>query len=104
MRIDIAKENIKTALPNVEEGLSKYRAIQAGIKEVDITRDTDLQRKFNHFYRLRRAENYRRKVYKLIQEKETNFEKVLKKLSVNGSVEKSFKIGFFFLYQFIYFS
>ena len=92
--IDITTEQIDCALLRVEEGLKKYLSLQESLKKVDISNNRDFQKRFNHFYRVRRNNDWQSQFYKLLQSHKNNkisFSDALKKIHKNtGRFEASF--------------
>jgi hypothetical protein len=76
-------------------GLDDYRYIMDRSAKVDISIDQDFQRRFNHFYRVRRNKVWRDKYYQIFEESKENksitFENILRSIyEVDSSVEASF--------------
>lgn len=67
--IYLTKEQIDCALPRVEDGLKKYILLQDNLKQVDVSKNRDFQKKINHFYRIRRNSAWQSQFYKLLQER-----------------------------------
>lgn len=92
--IDLTKEQIDCALLRVEDGLRKYLSLQDSLENVDVSKDQDFQKRFNHFYRIRRNRNWQSQFYKLLQEKKKKgvaFAYALKTINRNtGRLEASF--------------
>lgn len=92
--IDITKEQIDCALLRVEGGLEKYLSLQCSLKSVDVSKNRDFQKRFNHFYRVRRNSDWQSQFYKLLQAKKNNeisFSDALKTIHKNtGRFEASF--------------
>lgn len=92
--IEITKEKIDRALPLVEPGLKKYLVLQDAFRNLDVYENRDFQRKFNHFYRVRRNAEWQSHFYKLLQEKkdqQLNFREALITIQQKtGNVEASF--------------
>lgn len=92
--IELTTEQIDFALLRVEEGLQKYLALQSDLNKVDVSKDREFQKRFNHFYRVRRGADWQSQFYKLLQESKgctTEFSTVLKAIKKNtGRYEASF--------------
>jgi hypothetical protein len=67
--MDITKRQIDSALLRIDNGLNKYLLIQASLTNVDVSKDREFQKSFNHFYRIRRDLKWQLPFYKLLQEK-----------------------------------
>ncbi|CAN0622910.1 conserved protein of unknown function [Burkholderia multivorans] len=95
MPITLTKEQILSALPLVARGLQKYLWIQSQVA-LGPGRITDryFQRKFNGFYRIRRAPEWQSAYYKLLASKLSTgieFRDALKfMLETTGRIEASF--------------
>ena len=61
--------------------LDKYKKIIDDVKHTDVSNDTEFQRTFNHFYKVRRNENWRKIYYELFEDSKSNsvlkFEEIL---------------------------
>ena len=92
--ITITKAHIDGALPAVVKGLEQYRWLQDRLHAVDVSVDRDFQRSFNHFYRVRRNEDWQAKFYRLFEDckgKTVSFGEVLRALKEQtGQLEASF--------------
>jgi len=92
--MELTKSQIDIALPKVKEGLAKYQTIQALYKGTNINSDRDFQRKFNHFYRVRRGQDWQKPFYELLEKakyQDLTFEGVLEELArLTGRLEASF--------------
>jgi len=93
--IKISKSKIFESLPKIEVGLTKYLSIQESFKNTDVSTDRDFQRRFNHFYRVRRGVSWQRDFYRLMQDlrdqNNTSFFDVLQQLHKDtGKYEASF--------------
>lgn len=92
--IQLTENQIDRALGKVEEGLKKYVALQDTLQKVDVSKDRDYQKRFNHFYRVRRNSSWQSVFYTLLQRnKETGitFPEALNVLKENtGRLEASF--------------
>ncbi len=76
-------------------GLPDYAYIMQTFQNVDISKDPDFQRHFDHFYRIRRNEKWRKEYYRLFEEsknKSVTFEDILYKIKdrTDGRIEASF--------------
>lgn len=95
MAIILSGSQIQIALPRVEDGLNKYLRLQNQVKNnSSFFQDPNFRRQFNHFYRVRRGNEWQDKFYllmnKAIQEK-LNFHTILNQLYEETSrVEASF--------------
>ena len=56
--MDLSREKIDLALPKVEAGLNKYLVIQNDYKNTLVSADREFQKRFNHFYRVRRGADW----------------------------------------------
>lgn len=65
--IELGKAAIERALPLISDGLERYCRIQALLPVVDTACDTEFQRFFNGFYRVRRNASWRSAFYTLLQ-------------------------------------
>lgn len=92
--MELLIESIDSALPKVEVGLNKYLAIQHSYKNIVVSEDRVFQRKFNHFYRVRRGVEWQEPFYRLLEDaknKDYSFSEVLDILSDStGRLEASF--------------
>jgi hypothetical protein len=67
MSIKLTRAQIDKALPKVEKGLHQYLWIQSRIKDHhDFHSDPEFRRKYNHFYRIRRASPWQNVFYSLM--------------------------------------
>ncbi|PJZ65371.1 hypothetical protein CH371_13320 [Leptospira wolffii] len=88
--------NAQKALPKIAEGLKKYERLMERFLRSDISKDGDFQREFNHFYRLRRGEAFRKIYFEYMESKKKerhSFEETLLDLKAkteNGRIEASF--------------
>ena len=92
--IVLDESSIDKCLDRLKDGLVKYLWIQNNFININVSQDIEFQRKFNHFYRVRRNELWRNEFY-LILEKSKNtkpsFETILLDLyKKTGRVEASF--------------
>lgn len=89
------KKAIENALASAY-GLPKYIKIMEKLRtSEDLTKDSDFQKTFNGFYRVRRNENWRRKFYSIFQECRYNesvtFEEIFSRVyDSTGRMEASF--------------
>ena len=67
--INLKKDQIDQALTRVEDGLKKYSALQGDFQNVDVFNNRDFQRRFNHFYRVRRNSEWQSQFYRLLEDK-----------------------------------
>ena len=67
--ISLTRKQIDHALQRVEAGLRKYISLQEDLKEVDVSTDRSFQKRFNHFYRVRRNANWQSHFYELLESK-----------------------------------
>jgi hypothetical protein len=63
----ISENDVERALPKVAPGLEKYRQIQGRLHSCDVSADRDFQRRFDHFYRVRKGEKWRACFFRLMQ-------------------------------------
>lgn len=47
------KDKVEKALVNLDDGLTKYTRLMDWFHQVDVSKDADFQRAYNHFYRMR---------------------------------------------------
>lgn len=92
--MELSIESIDLALPKIEIGLNKYLAIQNDYRNTVVATDREFQKRFNHFYRVRRGVYWQRPFYELLEDAKNNdysFSEVLEKLSNStGRLEASF--------------
>jgi len=92
--INITKTQIDQALPRIEVGLKKYLALQDAFSTLDVSASREFQRKFNHFYRVRRNAEWQSHFYRLLQEKKgqqlTFKEALITIREKTGNIEASF--------------
>jgi len=67
MGISITRTQIDAAIPRVRKGLEKYVWLQRNRDAVDVRVNAEYQRKFNHFYRVRRGPTWQGHFYALLQ-------------------------------------
>ena len=92
--MELTKVIIDSALPLIENGLIKYLFIQNNFHKTNVFEDREFQKKFNHFYRVRRGSEWQEKFYRILEESKNcdrSFSEVLEALSHStGRVEASF--------------
>ena len=92
--MELSTESIDLALPKVDVGLKKYLAIQDSYRDTVVDTDREFQKRFNHFYRVRRGSDWQKSFYKLLEDAKNNdyaFSEILDKLSNStGRLEASF--------------
>jgi hypothetical protein len=92
--VELTTEQIDCALLRVEDGLRQYMSLQEDLHKVDVSKDRQFQKRFNHFYRVRRGAEWQSQFYKLLQENKTHtteFSEVLKAIKkYTGRYEASF--------------
>jgi hypothetical protein len=85
---------VESALNNLNDGLLKYLWLQNKFAKTNVIEDFEFQRKFNHFYRVRRGEEWRKSYFDLLENcrnKSPTFEFVLAALlNKTGKLEASF--------------
>lgn len=64
--------NIEKSLEKIESGLMKYQNIMNRFHETDVSKDIELQRMFNGFYRIRRNQEFRNEYYQFLERNKTN--------------------------------
>ncbi len=93
------KINAKSTLEKVlaeSLGLPEYEYIMKNVHKTDVSRDENFQRKFNHFYKVRRNEKWRKKYYEIFEKNkarkdEVTFENILCNIYVfTDTTEASF--------------
>lgn len=67
--INLTKDQIDQALTRVSDGLKKYSALQNNVLKIDVSKNRDFQRRFNHFYRVRRNSDWQSQFYHLLEDK-----------------------------------
>jgi len=95
MTISLTKKQIDAALPKIEEGLKQYLWLQSKAKASCIFHeDEEFQRKYNHFYKVRRASAWRNTFYNLMaqsKKEHLQFHEVIEALRLaTGRYEVSF--------------
>jgi len=92
--INLTKKQIDCALSRVGVGLKKYLSLQNDLNKIDISTNRDFQKRFNHFYRVRRNADWQSQFYKLFQnykDKPVTFSEILGAIQKNtGRYEASF--------------
>lgn len=92
--IVLDESSIDKCLDRLKDGLVKYLWIQSNFININVSQDIEFQRKFNHFYRLRRNELWRNEFYLLLEKSKNtkpSFETILLDLyKKTGRVEASF--------------
>ena len=90
----IADADVDHALPKIEEGLKDYCWLQDNVRQVYVSINTEFQRIFNRFYRVRRDLRWRASYYRLMERAKPtgiSFAEVLKRLKrATGNIEASF--------------
>jgi len=94
MMVELTRTQIEEALPRVARGLEQYLWLQEHRDSGDILTDTVFRRRFNGFYRVRRATKWQDKFYRLLQKKKAQpvtFGQALRALHrATGCYEASF--------------
>lgn len=92
--IELTKEQIDCALLRVEEGLNKYLSLKKDFKKMDVSKNRSFQKRFNHFYKVRRNSEWQTQYYELLQKNKNSnvtFFQVLSAIHKNtGRYEASF--------------
>ena len=92
--LNLTKDQIEAALPRVSVGLAKYTWLQAALTGRDISRDTEYQKRFGGFYRVRRNSAWRSAYFQILEQAKTapiSFEEALRSIhAATGRVEASF--------------
>jgi len=92
--ISLSKNDIDAALSRIATGLPKYLWLQANRDASDLRADSAYRRRFNHFYRVRRGQEWQDAFYGLLEEKKGKavlFSEVLDALyRTTGRYEASF--------------
>jgi hypothetical protein len=90
----VSLESIEAALPRVSRGLEQYLWLQQNVHECDVSSDSEFQRRFDAFYRVRRAVEWRTPFFRLMEDCKANpitFSEALAAIKVaTGRVEASF--------------
>jgi len=95
MAITISKSQIQAALPKIAVGMNQYLWLQRQVeKGGKFYNDSEFQRKYNHFYRVRRGQDWRNIYYSLMGkaiDEQLPFETVINHIyTETGRVEASF--------------
>ena len=92
--IVLDESSIDKCLDRLKDGLVKYLWIQNNFININVSQDDEFQRKFNHFYRVRRNTQWRKFYFQLFENCKNNppsFEFILEYLSSHtGRIEASF--------------
>lgn len=91
----ISVDDAIEALREVKTAMQHYISIMNRVWNTDVSADKDFQREFNHFYRIRRNEEWRKKFYRIFEDTKQkttpDFAEVLEELHAQtGNVEASF--------------
>src|SRR5688572_13731451 len=70
--ISLTRTQIDVAIPRVAEGLGKYLWLQQNRDAVDVRVNAEYQRKFNHFYRVRRSKAWQGHFFSLLEKRKGN--------------------------------
>lgn len=70
--IQVSKMQIDAAIPLVKDGLAKYIWLQDNFKTTNVLEDREYRRRFNHFYKVRRNEEWQAVFYKLLDSAKHN--------------------------------
>lgn len=65
--IELTEEQIEQAMLRIEKGLGQYLELQEQLENTDVSLNRDFQRRFNHFYRVRRNSEWQNHFYTLMQ-------------------------------------
>jgi len=65
--IVLDESSIDKCLDRLKDGLVKYLWIQNNVININVSQDIEFQRKFNHYYRVRRNELWRNEFYLLLE-------------------------------------
>jgi hypothetical protein len=94
MSVTLSNDQIDAALPRVAPGLSQYLWLQANRDASDLRSNADYRRRFNHFYRVRRGQEWQVHFYGLLERmkrQQVDFGTVLRALhTATGRWEASF--------------
>ena len=92
--LTLTEKQIEQVLPKIEDGLIKYQWLQKHLQETDVSSDRNYQKRFNHFYRVRRSRAWQLEFYELLNAGKSNpisFSSALDKLQITtGCLEPSF--------------
>ena len=91
----ISVDDAIEALREVKTAMQHYISIMNRVWNTDVSADKDFQREFNHFYRIRRNEEWRKKFYRIFEDTKQkttpDFAEVLEELHAQtGNVEAPF--------------
>jgi hypothetical protein len=90
----LRREEIQTALGQLEDGLDRYVWLQRHVGLCDVSRDEDFQTRFNGFYRVRRGFSWRADYFALMESAKATgieFPTALKEINRRtGWIEASF--------------
>jgi hypothetical protein len=85
---------VESALNKLDSGLQKYLWIQEEFSKINVAEDLDFQKRFNHFYRVRRDGAWRKSYFDLLESSRftsPTFEFILNSmLNMTGRLEASF--------------
>jgi hypothetical protein len=88
------KDEIQTALGQLERGVERYLWLQRHVRLCDVSTNEDFQRSFSSFYRVRRSSQWRSAFFTLLESakaKTIDFPEALKEINRRtGRVEASF--------------
>lgn len=95
MAITLTRREIDSTMPKIKEGLQQYAWLQGEVANGGaFPADPDFQRRFNHFYRVRRGDPWREAFYDLMDRargEELTFSDILDELQRStGRLEGSF--------------
>jgi hypothetical protein len=68
---ELAAEEIRRALTQLESGLASYRWLQERVRRCDVTSDAEFQKHYNAFYRVRRNHHWRQFYFGLLESAKT---------------------------------
>ena len=92
--LNLSRRAIDKALPRVVKGLTQYLWLQSELHKTDVSGDREFQRRFNHFYRVRRGAAWQRAFFPLLERSKTrrnSFAAILRTLhQATGRWEASF--------------
>ncbi len=94
MPVNLSARQIESALPRVSPGLTSYVWLQHELPLRDVSHDTEFQKRFGGFYRVRRDSNWRAFYFKNLEDakrRPITFKEALQSLhKATGRVEASF--------------
>ena len=61
-------EQIEEAVENVSKGLGQYLELQNALQDIEVVKTRSFQKKFNHFYRVRRNQKWQTAFYETFSE------------------------------------